>query len=436
MAAAVNVNQIYLNYLLNRRRLFILHAYRKRRMKSKRKPLRFWMRKLYEERNFKGEYSLLVHDLRLYDREMFFRYFRMTTETFEILLGLIAPIIEKKVTKMRNPISVDQRLLITLRYLTTGDAHTTIAANYRMRTVGRIISEACNALWDKLKEAGYIRTPSTECTWKKIANDFEDRWNFPNMIGAIDGKHEQMFAPAGQASSYFNYKKTHSIVLLGVCDANYKFTLVDIGDSGRQSDGSVYANSNLGYAIENKLLKVPPDSKITGSTKILPYIFVGDDAFGLKRHMMQPFPFSNLDETKLIFNYRLSRARRVIENTFGICASRFRVFHRPIIAKVQNVIAIAKAVVIVHNFLMSLNGADGSNHCCPQSFTDQEGPHGFKPGEWREDTNRINGLSDIRHVGASNNYGEDAKWVREQFSHYFNNEGAVDWQWNVVRRSK
>ena len=169
--------------------------------------------------------------------------------------------------------------------MTTGDAHTTIAASYRISptTVGRIISETCNAIWDQLKEAGHIRTPSTESAWGKIARDFEDRWNFPNMVGAIDGKHVQMFAPAGQASSLFNYKNTHSIVLLGVCDANYKFTLVDIGDSGRQSDGSVYANSNLGYAIENKLLNVPPDAKITGSAKVLPYVFVGDDAFGLKK---------------------------------------------------------------------------------------------------------------------------------------------------------
>lgn len=120
------------------------------------------MRKLYEERNHKGEYSLLVHDLRLYDHEMFFRYFRMMPETFEILLRLRAPIIQKKVTKMRELISVDRRLLVTLRYLTTGDAHMTIAANYRMSptTVGRIISETCNPLCDKLKEAGHIRTSS------------------------------------------------------------------------------------------------------------------------------------------------------------------------------------------------------------------------------------------------------------------------------------
>ena len=150
-------------------------------------------------------------------------------------------------------------------------------------------------------------------------------------------------------------------MLLGVCDAKYKCTLVDIGDSGRQSDGSVYANSHLGYAIENKRPNVLPDAKSSRPSKVLPYVFVGDDAFGLKRHMMKPYPFSNLCESKLVFNYRLSCARRVIENTFGVCASRFHVFHRPIIAKVQNVIAITKSVVALHNCLMDANRDDASN---------------------------------------------------------------------------
>ena len=56
------------------------------------------------------------------------------------------------------------------------------------------------------------------------------------MVGAIDGKHVQMFASTGQAPSCFNYKKTHSFVLLGACGAaSYRFRLVDIGDSGRQT---------------------------------------------------------------------------------------------------------------------------------------------------------------------------------------------------------
>ena len=143
---------------------------------------------------------------------------------------------------------------------------------------------------------------------------------------------------------------------MAVFDAKYRFILVDIGDSGRQSDGSVYNNSQLGFAIENNISKIPKDSKISNNSQnILLYVFVADDAFGLKRHMMKPYAFKSLLTDKLVFYYRLSRARRVVENAFGIASSGFRVFHKPIIANVENVIAITKAVVALHNFLMTEN---------------------------------------------------------------------------------
>ena len=122
--------------------------------------------------------------------------------------------------------------------------------------------------------------------------------------------------------------------------------MVDIGDSGRQSDGSMYHNGNIGYSIENNKLNLPKDRKLKNSEHVLPFVFIGDDAFSLKRHMMKPYPSTNMGIEKLIFNYRLSRARRIIENTFGIMASRFRVFYRPIIGDVEKVIA--KATVMLH----------------------------------------------------------------------------------------
>ena len=54
------------------------------------------------------------------------------------------------------------------------------------------------------------------------------------------------------------------------------------------------------------------------SLTTLPYVFVGDDAFGI-----------SLTHAKKIFNYRLSRARRFIECAFGIMANKRHIFHRP-----------------------------------------------------------------------------------------------------------
>ena len=132
---------------------------------------------------------------------------------------------------------------------------------------------------------------------------------------------------------------------MAICNAHYQFTLVDIGDCGRQIDGSVYSCSHLGYAIENNKLNIPGPVELPNSQKVLPYVFVEDDAFGLKNHMMKQFPTQNLPIDEHIFNYRLSRARRVIDNTFGIAATRFRIFRRPIVAKVEKVQVLTKLLV-------------------------------------------------------------------------------------------
>ena len=72
-------------------------------------------------------------------------------------------------------------------YLITGDAQVTIAASYRMSptTVGRIIAETCSAIWTIWVEKEYLKVPSTEVEWKKIASAFEHKWNFPNTIGNL-----------------------------------------------------------------------------------------------------------------------------------------------------------------------------------------------------------------------------------------------------------
>ena len=233
--------------------MIILMLRRRRRERiTKPKKRRMWMRRLFVERPSKGLYNVLVKDLKLFDHEYFFKAFRMNPTTFEELLSWIAPFIQKS-SKIRDVTGPSERLSITLWYLTSGDAQLSIASSFRVSpsTVSRILTETSETIWEQLCLRGYLDVPNTEFEWKRIAKEFEMRWNFPNCLGAIDGKYIVMQAPACSCSEYFNYKKTHSIVLLPTCNARYEFTMVDIGDAGRQSDGGVYKHSQLGFAIDS-----------------------------------------------------------------------------------------------------------------------------------------------------------------------------------------
>ena len=165
----------------------------------------------------------------LFDHETFYKQFRMSPSRYETLLQMIAPLITKS-SMRREAIHPSERLLITLRALCSGDSNFTISCSYRVgvTTVRRIIKETSIAIWKVLFENGYIKAPSTEEEWVSISKGFEESWNFPNCIGSIDGKHILIQAPPRSGSSYFNYKKTHSIVLMPVCNYKYEFTLVDV----------------------------------------------------------------------------------------------------------------------------------------------------------------------------------------------------------------
>ena len=111
----------------------------------------------------------------------------------------------------------------------------------------------------------------------------------------------------------------------------------------------------------------------------LPYFLVWDEIFPLKTWLMRPFP-GTLDETQRIYNYRVSRDRRTIENLFGILAERWRIFGKAIRADIKTVEAIVLACICLHNFLQ----LTAKSAYFPKEFIDSEMEDGFIcPGDLR-----------------------------------------------------
>jgi len=188
-----------------------------------------------------------------------------------------------------------------------------------------IIISTCKAIWKKLSPT---ELPQEE-EWKKKGAEFYSLRQFTNCIGAIDGKHIEIQAPHNSGSLFFNYKKTFSVVLLALVDANYKFTIIDVGGYGKSTDGGLFARSILGKLLEANMLSIPNSKPLPNSEEPLPFVIVGDKAFPIKQYLLRPYPgvSTRNNESKQIYNYRLSRAHRVVENTSGILTQKFKLFY-------------------------------------------------------------------------------------------------------------
>ena len=115
--------------------------------------------------------------------------------------------------------------------------------------------------------------------------------------------------PSNAGSYYYNYKHTHSIILLAIAGPEYEFLYADVGSNGGVNDSGVWNKSSLLQAIQNGSVKLPKDDALPVNGVIAPYVFVGDDAFTLKKFMMKPYPQQNLTADKRVYNYPVDARR-------------------------------------------------------------------------------------------------------------------------------
>ncbi|XP_018371358.1 PREDICTED: uncharacterized protein LOC108766517 [Trachymyrmex cornetzi] len=241
------------------------------------------------KKNTKGFYTNLVKELKQTDHEEFFSLFQMWPEHFDILVDLIQlqPYLIKR--SIRTPLPTELRLAVTLSYLAQGDSIRSKHLEYRLgnSTVYKIIHETCQALWFALSPI--VLKSKNRFDWEQISNEFMIKWQFPNCIGATDGRHMRIQAPPNIGSSFYNYKQFFSIILLATCDTNYKFTWIDVGQYGSMSDGGVWTNTEFAQDLQSTFVDLPTPKPLPGIDIPFPYMFVGDEAFPLTTYLMRPY---------------------------------------------------------------------------------------------------------------------------------------------------
>lgn len=118
-------------------------------------------------------------------------------------------------------------------------------------------------------------------------------------------------------------------------------------------------------------LNLPEPTPLPEGEEPAPYVFLGDDAFPLSCNILKPYTGSqDKFSPRRIFNYRLSRARRVSENVFGILSTRFRVFHKPLLLEPEKAKIVVSACMYLHNFLRG--STDSKHNYTPRGTFDSE----------------------------------------------------------------
>ncbi|XP_068726261.1 uncharacterized protein [Montipora capricornis] len=396
---------------------------------ARQRARQYWVRSWINRRQQFGFYHQLMNELREENVGDFINFMRMPPEMFDEILERIRGRITKQKTRYRDPLEPGLKLAVTLRHLASGDKYASLKFGFRVpaNTMSVLVREVCEAIIEEFKEE-LMPCPTTPEGWRPIIDEFERRWNFLHTCGAIDGKHVAIRKPAKSGSWFYNYKGLFSIVMLALVGPDYKFLYVDVGARGAASDAQIYNNSELKACMEDNSIGFPdPEILPRDNQDPIPFFVVGDDAFALNTYMMKPFARRGLHLDEMIFNYRLSRARRVSENAFGILANRFQILLTTMQHAPSTVKLIVETCCLLHN-LMRTRYPGVQNVLLDREDED----HNVIPGEWRKER-RI--MADLAAIRAPNTASRNAKRQRLLLKHYVNSSaGSVPWQLSKVQQ--
>ncbi|XP_064115152.1 uncharacterized protein LOC135221267 [Macrobrachium nipponense] len=246
---------------------------------------RIWAWEWLTRRQLHGDYDQLLQELNKEDRKGHKNSPRIYPELFEEMVKRLTPLLKKKDTNMRRAQEVGLKLAVTLRHLASGNDYTSLQYSFRVSqsSICRFIPVVCQAIIDIYKPE-VVKCPKTPEEWNDGAKRFASKWNYFNCVGALDGKHIAIKKPK----------------------------------EGGPGDGGTCQKCNLARAIANNRAGLPQGKNLPNDDEPIPLRIVADDAFALNTWLMKPYSHQSQDPTERTYSYRLSRARHVVENAFGL----------------------------------------------------------------------------------------------------------------------
>ena len=240
----------------------------------------------------------------------------MSRDTYLYLCQRLRPLIARQNTHLRQCVSTEHRVAITLRVLATTCEYRSVAHLFGVvrNTVSVIVQETCAAIVECLQPV-YVQFP-TEDELKAVIQGFKEKMGVPQCVGSIDGSHIPVTPPAMNHTDYYNRKGWYSMLVQAVVDHNYLFHNHNVGWPGSVHDARVLANSSLYRRVNNGELIVGDTLDVQGRS--LPLFMVGDSACPMLPWLIKPFLFSaSLTSDQKLCNYRLTQARVVAEIVLG-----------------------------------------------------------------------------------------------------------------------
>ena len=132
--------------------------------------------------------------------------------------------------------------------------------------------------------------PQNEEEWLLISKEFDDRFSFPNCLGALDCKHITLQSPICSNNLLNGHKQSFNTVLTALVDAKWNFIYVNMRRKGRKNDNISFKNSSLYQGLLKNTMHVPSDRALPSETHPMPYVVIAGHEFPLKRCIMKPFP--------------------------------------------------------------------------------------------------------------------------------------------------